>query len=589
MLIIYLITIVAGLVKNVDQDWIPFDTSLFTNYQSLQFQNEKTIDLFWKLTNNNKEIEFGVASRNGAGWVAIGTSDAGGMKGANIFVGRQNAKNEFILQEMFAETYTYPSTKDVQQSKLLSSYQTDEYTAYTFRTVVCEGLNVEKPIWMIFAYGTSNAFRKHLDAHRGQQMVDFTGEYFKDMVLPSTENIKTLDLISPSVEIQPEKTSYCYSFFDLSKILNGKKHHIVKEDIIIGSDFLHHSVGYICTKPPPEFKHGGVFCNYYREKGEPDITNFKLTCADRIYLAWAKGGQSRVYPTNMGKPLGTEDLKYMVIESHYNNPSKVGGTVDPGSGFRMSITDQLRPIDVGMWTLGVSPSDIALPPQQKTTLISECGTKCTSRVGAIPEDGINLLASQLHMHKRGVAGGTRHIRGDTELESFPNMEYFDFDFQMYLYGTKHQPKLLPGDRFITNCTWDNTENDDYVYGGLSSEEEMCFHFIEYYPAIEYFPSCLLVKQKDDIKFKHNLTHCAVQRHESLNTSLVELIPSDTPPFTPLVVDLTCPILSSDVSDNVIVNPFMIGVAAAVVVLIGLWFIRRSYYQKYVPIPDNTEQ
>ncbi|KAI8898980.1 hypothetical protein BC833DRAFT_587606 [Globomyces pollinis-pini] len=166
MFVLYLVAVVAGLVKNTDQGWIPFDTSLFTHYQSLNFQNDKNIDLFWKLSADHKEIEFGVASHNGAGWVGIGTSNAGGMEDANIFVGRKDSKNDFILEERYAETFDYPPVKKSQQAKLISSFQSDNVTAFTFSVPIYTGLTVDKATWLIFAYGDSNKFGFHKDAHQ---------------------------------------------------------------------------------------------------------------------------------------------------------------------------------------------------------------------------------------------------------------------------------------------------------------------------------------------------------------------------------------------------------------------------------------
>ena len=47
-----------------------------------------------------------------------------------------------------------------------------------------------------------------------------------------------------------------------------------------------------------------------------------------------------------------------------------------------------------------------------------------------------------------------------------------------------QIKLLPGDKFITTCEFDTSNDTQPVPGGLPSTSEMCFAWVDYYPANE---------------------------------------------------------------------------------------------------------
>jgi hypothetical protein len=60
--------------------WVPFNTAKYNHRETLILPDQTNIELFWSLDKN--KINFGVASNNGNRWLAIGTSDAGGMKGA---------------------------------------------------------------------------------------------------------------------------------------------------------------------------------------------------------------------------------------------------------------------------------------------------------------------------------------------------------------------------------------------------------------------------------------------------------------------------------------------------------------------------
>jgi Copper type II ascorbate-dependent monooxygenase, C-terminal domain len=48
---------------------------------------------------------------------------------------------------------------------------------------------------------------------------------------------------------------------------------------------------------------------------------------------------------------------------------------------------------------------------------------------------------------------------------------------------------MPGDRLITTCGYDTSAETTTVAGGLATSNEMCFNFIEYYPATTSFFYC----------------------------------------------------------------------------------------------------
>ena len=72
------------------------------------------------------------------GYVAIGFSPNGGMKGSDIILARiQN--EEIILQDMFAPTNNEQPKLDIQQDiKLIHGYQNDTHTVVAFERFVYE-------------------------------------------------------------------------------------------------------------------------------------------------------------------------------------------------------------------------------------------------------------------------------------------------------------------------------------------------------------------------------------------------------------------------------------------------------------------
>lgn len=50
--------------------------------------------------------------------------------------------------------------------------------------------------------------------------------------------------------------------------------------------------------------------------------------------------------------------------------------------------------------------------------------------------------------------------------------------------------ILPDDQITVECTYDTSERDLPLFGGLSTQEEMCIAFIIYYPRMKSTRTCL---------------------------------------------------------------------------------------------------
>ncbi|KAJ3271672.1 hypothetical protein HDV01_006451 [Terramyces sp. JEL0728] len=536
--------------------WIPFQTDSFTSHQTLATNNNKTIELFWTVDSGKQSITFGVASQNGAGWLALGTSDAGGMVGADIWLGyTQNSK--FVLEDRFSANYEYPSLDASQDVTLLSSYQTSSLTAYTFSRKLdsCDDqdaqLRLDSPMWFIYALGASNSFGKHAAGDNGQALVDLSGTYFDKFAAPSSsEQTSIYSLITPKLDILPEETTYCYSMYDLGTDLPDK-HHIVQEDYQVGGSFLHHIVAYQCDNMLPEFQTPGTtICNIYGRTAAESVIKFNNTCQSNFFSVWAKGGKTKLYPAIAGKPIG-EKVRYLIFETHYTNPEKTKGLVDNGSGFHLKITKNLRSQDVGGLVFGTQIPFIYLPPGQTPSIVSNCGEKCTFQNNSIPETGLTMLSTVLHMHTRGKSMGTKHIRNGAELTRWPTMNYYDFNFQSAQYVSTNVAKIMPGDRLITNCTYDTTKDQSPVLGGHSTFEEMCLNFLEYYPAMPEFRLCSQVPDMSKVPIPklQNFSYANICPASAKGLAAIALggpaptflnKPQDFPAFTSLASNLTCP-------------------------------------------------
>ena len=484
--------------------WVPFQIDSYKHHQTLQHDAVAgtSIELFWTIDQEAEMIEFGIASNHGNTWLALGTSEAGGMLGANVWLGRSmqkegpNTTSTFVLEERFTPIYGPPRLVNNQSLELLSHHQNESVTSFTFKRSLhgCDdqhaSLSLKAPVWFIYAIGETNSFSKHKDEKRGQVLLDLVGTYFKDVPdqVIYDNNTFVYSMMMPPVSLKSnESTTYCYTYYDLSTL--PKTHYIIAENFTVGSKYTHHVLTYLCNKPLEQFaKPGTVLCNNYREKGQSDYVEFKNVCNSRPYIAWGRGQKPRLYPQDFGKPVGpgAQNAQYMVMEVHFANNNLEEGAADTGTGFHLTLTSNPRSKQIGMLTVGKNVPSLSLPPGGTPSSINECGTKlsisisfvpdsffkltpvgsgCTSRPGLIPWQGLTPLSSILHMHKRGTQMSVRHVRGFQELEPFPSTTYFDFNFQTPSYVSITQQKIMPGDRIIVNCTYDTTQDLVPVPGG----------------------------------------------------------------------------------------------------------------------------
>lgn len=74
------------------------------------------------------------------------------------------------------------------------------------------------------------------------------------------------------------------------------------------------------------------------------------------------------------------------------------------------------------------------------------------------------------------------IRDGKEIAALSSLRSFEYGYQFS--KNLDQVKLLPGDKFITTCDFDTSNDTQPVPGGLPSTSEMCFAWVDYYPANE---------------------------------------------------------------------------------------------------------
>jgi hypothetical protein len=181
-----------------------------------------------------------------------------------------------------------------------------------------------------------------------------------------------------------------------------------------------------------------------------------------LVTGWAPGVGNMILPPEAGFP--EEGTTHYMMQIHYNN---VAGTTaqNDSSGYNFCTTDQLRPNDASVLAFG--SINFSIPAQGSLALT--CDYTFTNPT-------IHVFDVQAHMHLRGHAMTTLDTTAGYTVVDVPN---FDFQ-QQYLHPVTYEIKT--GDVIRNTCVWNNTTGSAIGFGP-TTEDEMCFDFVSYWPRI----------------------------------------------------------------------------------------------------------
>jgi mono/diheme cytochrome c family protein len=187
----------------------------------------------------------------------------------------------------------------------------------------------------------------------------------------------------------------------------------------------------------------------------------------RSLYGWAPGASGLELPPQAGLPEGPGT--HLVVQMHFVNPSHEA--VQDTSGFDLCTTDHLRPNDADVMAFGTT--EITIPAR---------GSRAVDCSIPVPADGAttHLFAAFPHMHKLGKSIVTTVRAGGTgapvDLGSVPNWDYANQTWLPVDYT------LRPGDVVQSKCSWNNPSDHGVGYGP-TSDDEMCFSYVMYFPKI----------------------------------------------------------------------------------------------------------
>ncbi|XP_037779474.1 LOW QUALITY PROTEIN: MOXD1 homolog 1-like [Penaeus monodon] len=432
------------------------------------------------------------------GYVGLGFSPNGGMKGADIVLGWVDARGHVHAHDRYATGMMIPIIDDSQDVEILGGYENDTHTVLRFARPwnTCDKEHdfqlTSDTMRVIWAYSyddpvTEYAMTKH--DQRGTKSIFLQEPQF---VLPTFgDDVFTWEVRMNNVSVSGEVHTVYWCQLFKAPPLSRKVH-------VIGSTHRRKTRN---KNPKPHMLFYDATCP--RAKAlENGSRSRAAVSSPHMPLSWAteRGvefpGPRLDYPCERkhgGATYFCDGKGIMIIKLS----GKVALRVDALFGGLQGHRDSSGPPRVPDGELDefptrgydsghvVSPSHI-IPPGREWRSVAHCDGRCVEQ--ALPPEGVKVFRGLLHAHLLGTDITLRQIRQGRELPVvFKDMNY-DFNYQQGR-TLKEEMTILPGDSFITECGYDARHKQTPTFGGESTQEEMCIAFLTYYPRTD-FTFCL---------------------------------------------------------------------------------------------------
>jgi len=199
-----------------------------------------------------------------------------------------------------------------------------------------------------------------------------------------------------------------------------------------------------------------------------------------MIYGWAPGISRLLMPVGVGLPVGSDtSLKGLFLEVHYDNPMASSMTVDH-SGFRLYVTNQLRPQVADEMTVGdIFVNGDPIPP----------GLTYVEREFSCPsfclQTTMTIFAGFLHMHVTGAQSWLTLTRNGVTTDVM-RVDYYNFNVQSMEAFTL---VVQPNDRLNIHCIYDSSSRTVETEMGVGTLDEMCMAFLWYYSAVPSYSYC----------------------------------------------------------------------------------------------------
>jgi hypothetical protein len=474
------------------------------NFESL-FDHQKVMDsnnkytLYWSIIENETYIEIGLQVQT-LGWIGLGFTEEGFMSNSDIiFTWIDSNNNKIYLEDRYTTDNPYstgPLYDEYNQNlELISGNELNDYSCIHLKRLLyqCnnEDYNIEKgTLKVIYAFndedpisfGNNISFSWH-NTNRGSHNInlynyDYNNNNSTSNDDESEDNLQYVDLLMSNISISSSQdTSYISKLFELPYL--NKSHHIINIDTIITDgniNYVHHILLYECDASIVNVSNVGL-----TQFTEEWYAGYKeSSCYQTIAYGWAVGGDNFSFPSHVGLLLSNnEGMQYVILEIHYDNSEYVQNIYD-SSGIRLWYTENLRQYSAGMIFAGIFTDDNHIIPNGISEVINYgyCTSECTK---SLSNDSVQIFASTLHAHTKGIALRARHIDSNgNELSNIDVNWNYDFNYQQSVL-LNEEITFHKGDSIITECYYQTTSTSNWTYGGESTKEEMCLVLLYVYP------------------------------------------------------------------------------------------------------------
>ncbi|KAM9324234.1 dopamine beta-hydroxylase [Gastrophryne carolinensis] len=449
---------------------------------SVPLDPQGSLHLFWNVSYPDKVVHFQILIKDLKFGIIFGMSDRGDFEGADLAVLWSDGLSSFF-GDAWSDGEGRLHMDSHQDYQLLSARHAPEglYLIFKRPFMTCDPkdyLIEDGTVHLVYAllenpFQSLSAINVSTLPHGLQRVQLLKPEIHTPRL---ADDIITMDILSPNVVIPNKETTYWCYITELP--LHFPKHHIVMYEPVITKGheaIVHHIEVFQCSEEYDTFPHYSGPCD---SKMKPERLNY----CRHVLAAWAMGAKAFYYPKDVGLAFGGHSSRFLRLEVHYHNPLELQGLRD-SSGIRLHYTPSLRKFDAGIMELGLVYTPVmAIPPQQKEFILSGyCTEKCTET--ALPLDGINIFASQLHTHLTGRSVTTVIVRDGKEVGVVNEDKHFSPHFQE-IRMLKKPVHVFPGDLLITSCSYNTAERSRVTVGGFSITDEMCVNYIHYYPRTE---------------------------------------------------------------------------------------------------------
>lgn len=194
--------------------------------------------------------------------------------------------------------------------------------------------------------------------------------------------------------------------------------------------------------------------------------NFGVNGQSMIYGSGV-GAPDFAFPPGVGLhlPAGTR----LLLNLHLYNASDAPIQGTAGTLFQPAAPGELQ--HLAELVLAGPTLSLAVP----TGVTTQSGTCNVSSITSVP---IQVFALSQHMHKLGRNLRSVVVRGTSQIV----LQDIPYNFEKQEFHLTAQPtELRPGDVVKTSCTYENSTGATVRFGE-SSDDEMCFTDLFYYPA-----------------------------------------------------------------------------------------------------------